>query len=229
MFSNKVNFGIILEPQINHALRMVIDMYKSSRLRFTLKAVVIGDGMVGKTSLCNRFLKKGFTREYKRTIGADYYMYDQHLTLNEIGVSVQVKWILCDLAGQFAYYEVRPLFYYGAKAALVVFDISRPDTFRSIPAWIYEFWKYASKDELSKRPIVIVGNKSDLRDKVENTVPREIALNYAKKISKSLGFEVPYIETSALLGHGVDDAFEKLLLIVIRHYGILNKLKGALH
>ncbi len=209
----------------NEAIEWLLKMSAPSKLKFMLKAVVIGDGMVGKTSLCNRFMKKGFTHEYKRTIGADYYMYDQELALEDYGVSLQVKWILCDLAGQFAYYEVRPLFYFGAKAALVVFDISRPETFKSIPAWIYEFWKYASKKELSKRPIVIVGNKSDLRDKVENTVSRETAEGYAQKIAKSVGFEVPYIETSALLGHGVDEAFKKLLRVVIRHYGVLDKFK----
>ena len=197
----------------------------STRLKFMLKAVVIGDGMVGKTSLCNRFMKKGFTQEYKKTIGADYYMYDQHLNLSDLDLSLSVKWILCDLAGQFAYYEVRPLFYYGAKAALVVFDISRPETFKSIPAWIYEFWKYATKEELDRRPIVIVGNKSDLRGKVSNTVPKETALRYVEKISSKVGFNVPYIETSALLGHGVDEAFEKLLRIVLVHYGILDRIK----
>jgi len=200
-------------------------LMSSDTLRFILKAVIIGDGMVGKTSLCNRFLKRGFTHEYKRTIGADYYMYDHEVFIRDYNVRMHVRWILCDLAGQFAYYEVRPLFYYGAKAALVVFDVSRPETFESIPAWIYEFWKYASKEELKKKPLVIVGNKIDLREKVKNSVSYEEGLRYAKKISKALGVEVPYVETSALLGKGVDEAFEKLLFIVLQYYGILDKLR----
>ena len=197
-----------------------------SEVRFMLKAVIIGDGMVGKTSLCKRFMKKGFSHEYKKTIGADYYMYEQNTVLSDLGLRFRVKWILNDLAGQFAYYEVRPLFYQGAKAALVVFDVSRPETFKSLPAWIYEFWKYASKDnEIEKRPVVIVGNKSDLREKMANPVPQEKAIGYAKKISEATGFDVPYIETSALLGHGVDYAFEQLLRIVIGYYGIKERLK----
>jgi len=200
-------------------------MMSSGTLRIILKAVVIGDGMVGKTSLCNRFMKKGFTHEYKKTIGADYYMYDHEVYIEDLNLTMKVKWILCDLAGQFAYYEVRPLFYLGAKAALVVFDVSRPETFKSIPAWIYEFWKYASKDEIEKKPIVIVGNKVDLREKVPNSVRFEDGLRYAEKISRSLGFEVPYVETSALLGMGVDEAFKKLLLIVLKHYRYWEKIK----
>lgn len=200
-------------------------MHSSGTIKFILKAVIIGDGMVGKTSLCNRFLKRGFTHKYKRTIGADYYMYDQDVVLEDLNTHMHVKWILCDLAGQFAYYEVRPLFYYGAKAALVVFDISRRETFKSIPAWIYEFWKYSSKDEIEKRPIVIVGNKLDLREKVPDAVRYDEGLKYAEKISSSVGFEVPYIETSALLGKGVDEAFERLLYVVLRYYGILDRLR----
>lgn len=198
----------------------------SSEIRFMLKAVIIGDGMVGKTSLCKRFMKKGFSHEYKKTIGADYYMYEQSTVLEDLGMRLRVRWILNDLAGQFAYYEVRPLFYQGARAALVVFDVSRPETFKSLPAWIYEFWKYASKDgKIEKRPLVIVGNKSDLREKSPSTVPRNKAMEYAKRISEVTGFDVPYIETSALLGHGVDYAFEQLLRIVIRYYGLRERLK----
>jgi len=194
-------------------------------LKFMLKAVVIGDGMVGKTSLCKRFMKKGFTHEYKQTIGADYYMYSHEVKLEDLNLRLNVKWILYDLAGQFAYYEVRPLFYYGAKAALVVFDISRPETFMSLPAWIFEFWKYAPGNIVEKRPIVIVGNKSDLRGKVPNVVPYEKAVEYAEKVSKVTGFKVPYIETSALLVKGVDEAFEMLLRIVLEYYNVLERLK----
>lgn len=198
----------------------------SSEVRFILKAVVIGDGMVGKTSLCKRFMKKGFSHEYKRTIGADYYMYEQSTVLEDLGLRLRVTWILNDLAGQFAYYEVRPLFYQGAKAALVVFDISRPETFKSLPAWIYEFWRYAGKNsEIEMRPLVIVGNKSDLRGKSPNVVPRNKAREYAKRISEITGFNVPYVETSALLGHGVDHAFEQMLRVVIRYYGLRKRLK----
>lgn len=198
------------------------------KIKFVLKAVVIGDGMVGKTSLCKRFLKKVFESDYKKTIGADFYVYEQGDYISELDLEIDVKWIIYDLAGQFVtYYEVRPLFYRGAKAALVVFDVARPETFKSIPAWIHEFWKHASeRGIIERRPLVIVGNKIDLREKVSNSVPAEKGMEYAKKLSSILGFEVPYVETSALLDLGVDKAFKSLLITVLRYYGVFDRLRN---
>ena len=198
----------------------------ANNIKLAIKVVIIGDGAVGKTSLCRRFLWKTFVHEYKQTIGADFYVYSWSTYLDELDTTVNVKWILYDLAGQFVtFQEVRPQFYFGARAALVVFDISRPETFKSIPIWIYEFWKNVSgRNTIEKRPLVLVGNKIDLRDKIEKYVPPEWGYKYAKKLTESLGFEVPYVETSALYGWGVNEAFKKLLLSVLRYYGLMEKL-----
>jgi len=198
----------------------------SHEIKLAIKVVIIGDGAVGKTSLCRRFLWKTFTHGYKQTIGADFYVYLWDTYLEELNVRVDVKWILYDLAGQFVtFQEIRPQFYMGARAALVVFDISRPETFRSIPIWIYEYWKNVSgRNMIEKRPLVLVGNKIDLREKVTNSVPPEWGKSYAEKLTKSLGFEVPYVETSALYGWGVNEAFKKLLVAVLKYYGLMDRL-----
>jgi len=198
----------------------------SHEIKLAIKVVIIGDGAVGKTSLCRRFLWKTFTHEYKQTIGADFYVYLWDTYLEELNVRVDVKWILYDLAGQFVtFQEIRPQFYMGARAALVVFDISRPETFKSVPIWIYEYWKNVSgRNMIEKRPLVLVGNKIDLREKVTNSVPPEWGKNYAEKLTKSLGFEVPYVETSALYGWGVNEAFKKLLVAVLKYYGLMDRL-----
>ncbi|MHA1408379.1 MAG: ADP-ribosylation factor-like protein, partial [Candidatus Heimdallarchaeaceae archaeon] len=94
--------------------------------------------------------------------------------------------------------------------ALVVFDITRPNTFLNIDFWINELIKY---NENKLVPMIIVGNKSDLR----GTTPEEIQVNkdaaiaYSSTLSEWGGLKVEYIETSALTGQNVNSSFERLI------------------
>jgi small GTP-binding protein len=89
----------------------------------------------------------------------------------------------------------RARFYNGANAAFIVIDRTRPDNLKSIEKW-YKDLKKSVKRNL---PIVIVGNKSDLKDEL---VIREEEI---KEVAKQFGFH--YIMTSALTGENVNDAF----------------------
>ena len=60
-------------------------------------------------------------------------------------------------------------------------------------------------------PIVLVGNKVDLRDTVSDAINPKAGLKYAKDLTEWSGFEVPYIESSALTGENIDMIFNQLI------------------
>ncbi len=177
-----------------------------------LKIVFIGDEAVGKTSIARRYIGADFLAEYRSTIGADFYIKRAIYNIEPFG-SYLFEWIIYDMAGQRRFEVIRPIYYNKAKAAVVVFDVSRPETFRSVPNWIREFWKYSG----GKHPFIIVGNKIDLRDKI-NCVPYEYGARYAKELSRVLGFPIPYVETSAKEGINIEKAFESLARTILRFY-----------
>ncbi|MEX0567639.1 MAG: Rab family GTPase [Candidatus Njordarchaeota archaeon] len=169
-----------------------------------LKIVFLGDGAVGKTSIARRYLGETFKGDYRATIGADFYVKKDIYTFPEIG-TFHFQWQIFDLAGQPTFKQVRPIYYQRAKAAIVVFDVSRPETFYSIPEWLKEFWTHAG----GVYPFILVGNKIDLRGIQPCLEPRH-GQKYAEILSQRLGFPIPYVETSAKTGYNVEEAFRTL-------------------
>lgn len=165
--------------------------------RSMFKVVILGEPAVGKTSLRKRYLGEGFEQSYQMTIGADF-------AIKRKGDNAIQIW---DLAGQQSFSDVRALYYKGAQGGIIVFDITRSSTYERITSWIDEMLKQANRN----LPIILVGNKADLRDSSETSVSNEDAIEYAKTLSDWSGFSVPYIEASALSGLNVDTIFDKLI------------------
>ena len=88
------------------------------------------------------------------------------------------------------------MFYRGSRGALVVFDLTRPETFEDVKKWIED----ANTTQPGQK-FILVGNKADLKRKVKKTD--------AKKLAKELNC-LDYIETSAKTGTNVNDAFNTL-------------------
>lgn len=170
--------------------------------RQVYKISILGDGGVGKTSLRRRYLGEGFNASYLATIGADFAT----KKLNEDGTKVAQIW---DLAGQPRFSVVREGYYRGTKGAILVFDISRPDTYHAIPNWIEELMDSMDIDD--PVPMVIVGNKADLRGGDYDFVTPEQAEEYAQQLTDWSDLQIPYIESSAKTGLNVDEIFESLV------------------
>ncbi|MFX0115193.1 MAG: Rab family GTPase [Candidatus Hodarchaeota archaeon] len=165
------------------------------------KITILGDGLVGKTSLCNRFLGKAFPGDYIMTMGTDISL--KEVKFNEKRVKLQI-W---DIAGQKFFKAVRKAYFSGAVGALFVFDITRSETLKNGVGWVQEFWAQNGK---GKCPVVILGNKIDLRESTPEAVSPEEGQALAYELSdptKQIGFEIPYLETSAKTGENVDRAF----------------------
>lgn len=173
------------------------------------KVTLLGDGAVGKTSLRKTYLGEGFQTGYSMTIGADFAV--KRLKIDGADFVAQI-W---DLAGQQRFSAVREVYYRGTSGCLLVFDITRRSSFENIPSWIAELLKNNNQRIV---PLVLIGNKSDLRDTAPDPVLREQAEEYARSLSSWSGFTVPYIETSAKTGENVDEAFRTLLKNIVIFY-----------
>ncbi len=93
---------------------------------------------------------------------------------------------------------------------MLVFDVTRPDTFTNLESWIEEIFKHNGKNEI---PVVLLGNKADLRDQFPNHVTDAQAEEYAAKLTErtmKAGFPVRYMSTSAKTGLNVAAAFDML-------------------
>lgn len=144
------------------------------------------------------------------TIGADFAVKRVDLDGKEIVAQI---W---DLAGQLRFQSVREVYYQGATGGLLVFDITRASTFESIPNWITELLEN-NKNKVV--PMVLIGNKSDLRASTPEAISFDAGNDYAKSLSDWSKFEIPYVETSALSGDNVEAAFVTLLRNIENNFG----------
>lgn len=166
---------------------------------FRFKVIVCGDPEVGKTSLVLRFTNKAFRRTYIPTIGVNISEKKAYLKSKK----AKIEWVIWDIAGQTKFQKARPHFYQGADGLLLVFDLTQPTTFKNVTKWFQDI-KITLKTDLFG---YLLGNKSDLVDQ------RKVNAKEIDILSKELNFE--YIETSALSGANVDDAFLQLADLLI--------------
>ena len=113
-----------------------------------------------------------------------------------------VKLVLWDLAGQERFGCVRGDFYYGARVALIVFDLQNRGSFFDVPHWIRELKRHSPET-----PFILVGNKRD-KDM------REVTFDEGKTLAQE--YSVPYFETSDLKGSNVDELFNMATHLALR-------------
>ncbi|MFX1513985.1 MAG: Rab family GTPase [Promethearchaeota archaeon] len=130
-----------------------------------MKICLLGDGAVGKTSLRERYLGKGFKSGYTMTIGADFAVKESNVDGNEI------KFQIWDLAGQPRFSSVRELYYKGSVGGLLVYDCTRPESYQNLDGWIEELWKNNGRGKL---PLVLIANKVDLREENPDSISPEL-------------------------------------------------------
>lgn len=182
--------------------------------KMIFRVTLIGDGAVGKTAIRERYLGRGFKAEHLMTIGADFAAKDMVISHN--GRDYNVVFQIWDIAGQKRFQEIRSRFYLGSNAGICVFDITSQDSFQNIPKWLDELWKNNGARP-PYIPIIILGNKSDLRDR--HSVPIKKAEEYCEALSaktEKLGYKVHYMETSALNGENIEEAFQKIGKLVLK-------------
>ncbi|XP_044532495.1 ras-related protein Rab-17 [Gracilinanus agilis] len=153
------------------------------------KVVLLGSSSVGKSSLALRFLKNDF-REILPTLGCAFFTHMMEVD----GKALKLE--LWDTAGQEKYHSVCHLYFRGANAALLVYDIANKDTFHRAQNWWKELENEFQPEEIV---VILVGNKTDLEDS------REVTFEEGKTFSESN--KLLFMETSAKLNHQVTEAF----------------------
>ncbi|MFO7796235.1 MAG: Rab family GTPase [Promethearchaeati archaeon] len=172
---------------------------------YVFKLVLLGEAAVGKTSLINRYAEGSFSEDYKPTLGSNIIRKD--VTLKDINAKIRL--IVWDLAGQEKYNVIRSMYFQGCVGALLVYDVTRHNTFSEITnKWLSDFKKYV-KDEGA---YILIANKIDLED--QRIVPTEEGQHLANEINAC-----DYIETSAKYGDNVEQAFQNLVRQILRNYG----------
>ncbi|XP_034708741.1 ras-related protein RABA3-like [Vitis riparia] len=172
------------------------------KIDYVFKVVVIGDSAVGKTQILSRFTKNEFCFDSKSTIGVEFQT--RTVTIKSKVIKAQI-W---DTAGQERYRAVTSAYYRGALGAMLVYDITKRQTFDHVARWVEELRAHADTSIV----IMLVGNKADLVD--QRAVPSEDAVEFSE--DQGLFFS----ETSALNGDNVETAFFRVLEEI---YGVVSK------
>lgn len=174
--------------------------------KFTFKISVIGDGAVGKTSLITKFTKGRFQKEYIKTIGAQFFIYDTEIDGNYF------KLLFWDIAGQDEFNFLRPSFYKDSKAAIIVYSLEEnelgQESFKHITNWHDNIKNYCGNI-----PTVLFGNKVDLVDE------KNLNDNKVLKLVKKRNF-LGYYRTSALTGTRVSQGFHAIIKKLYNKYKI---------
>ncbi|MHA2329240.1 MAG: Rab family GTPase, partial [Candidatus Hodarchaeales archaeon] len=174
----------------------------------TLKVILIGDGAVGKTSIRRRYLGEGFRDDYQMTIGADLAAKNSDVIYSG---GKAIKYLIWDLAGQPRFSNVRKAYYMSAVGALVVFDVTRPESFQTCVKWMNELWRNNGRGPV---PLIVLGNKTDLCVTGMPCVSESKAKGFVDRLSqiseRYRGFKIHFIPTSAKTGQNIEIAFELL-------------------
>ena len=160
---------------------------------FLYKIVLVGESGVGKSNLLLRFTRNEFDADKRSTIGVEFAT--RSITYCEKNIRAQI-W---DTAGQERYRAITNAYYRGALGALVVYDITKKNSFESVERWLQELHDNADKKVVQ----MIIGNKSDLSQ------TREVETAEGEEMAKKNG--AFFFETSALDGTNVEEAFMTLL------------------
>lgn len=123
-------------------------------MEYILKVVMLGDFAVGKTSLVHRYVENKFTTSYLRTIGTDVYAKE---FFSENGNDKYIFQIW-DLSGDREFQLFRREWYRAALGGVLVADLTRPETIRSLHQWVAE----SQANALPNFQMVFAGNKLDL-------------------------------------------------------------------
>ncbi|XP_020110104.1 ras-related protein RHN1-like isoform X2 [Ananas comosus] len=163
-----------------------------------VKLVLLGDMGTGKTSIVLRFIKGQYFDCQESTIGAAFF--SQILSLND----ATVKFDIWDTAGQERYHSLAPMYYRGAAAAIVVYDISSTDSFTRAKRWVEELQRQGNPYLV----MALVGNKADLETK--RKVEAEEGMQYAEENG------LYFLETSAKTAQNINELFYEMATRLVK-------------
>jgi len=162
------------------------------------KVVMLGDSGVGKSSIAMRYVNNEFHPYIESTIGASYLTKSVEIEQNPILPARKVTFKIWDTAGQEKFNSLIPMYYRGAAVAILVFDITKRGTIRSLDRWVRELREKGPPDVI----FALCGSKCDL------TKDRLVSELEGKRYAEDIG--ALYVEVSAREALGVDELFTRI-------------------
>jgi small GTP-binding protein len=188
-----------------------------------IKVVFLGESGVGKSSLASRFVSNTYLPYRDFTVGAQYLTkampvaplrdasdcdcldtiskkssFKNKKCLKCSAINPTVTFKIWDTAGQEKFHSLLPMYYRGAGAVVLVFDLTKPETMITLRRWVDEL----NENGPSGLVLVLCGNKSDL------SLDRRVGRTSAEAFAREIG--AFYIESSARLGVNVDAIFQEV-------------------
>ena len=160
---------------------------------YSVKFIIVGDSSVGKSNILLRFSRNEFDSGHQATLGIEFA--NKHVIHNNVDYLVQI-W---DTAGQENFRSVTRAYYKASAVAMVVYDITKEESFSHIQTWMKDCKELAPSTVL----IALIGNKSDLEE--QRVITKERGENLARENN------MMFFETSALNGNGIENAFKKCI------------------
>ena len=167
-------------------------MNSEQEAQIVLKLLLLGDSSVGKTSILLKYISNKFDESSISTVGVDYM--DKIIDYNKFKIKLQI-W---DTSGEEKFRTITKNFYRNADGLLVVFDLTKKESYDHIKSWINE-----AKENNDKLKTILIGNKLDLKD--ERIVAIDVAKQFAEKNN------LKYIETSAKDGTNINELFQAII------------------
>lgn len=156
---------------------------------YLFKYIIIGDTGVGKSCLLLQFTDQRFRQQHDLTIGVEFG--SRTVKINDKNIKLQI-W---DTAGQESFKSITRSYYRGAAGALLVYDITRKETFNHLTRWLEEVRQNGNPDIM----VMLIGNKADLDSR------RQVSTEEGERFAKENG--LIFMETSAKTAFNVEQAF----------------------
>ncbi|CAH9099141.1 unnamed protein product [Cuscuta epithymum] len=170
---------------------------------YLFKYIIIGDTGVGKSCLLLQFTDKRFQPVHDLTIGVEFGA--RMVSID----NKQVKLQIWDTAGQESFRSITRSYYRGAAGALLVYDITRRETFNHLASWLEDAKQHAN----ANMTIMLIGNKCDLSHR------RAVSTEEGEQFAKDNG--LIFMEASAKTAQNVEEAFINTATL------IYNKIKDG--
>ncbi|XP_014207044.1 GTPase HRas [Copidosoma floridanum] len=178
----------------------------------TFRIVLLGNESVGKSALTIRLLKNYFEEKYEPTIED---IYQKKVIIDNRSYCLDIL----DTAGKEEYTAMTNLYIRAGEGFILVFDVDSTKSFEDIRKHREKMKKLLGENQM---PMVLVGNKCDL--------PKPWAVNVTQAIEEAKEYGIPFIQTSAKTGMGVDDVFKTMVREIrkdreIQHEAVLHSLR----
>jgi len=148
-------------------------------IEYLYKILVVGDLGCGKTAIIQRYVNNQYSTKYRATIGVDFA-----LKVINMDPTTNVRLQLWDIAGQERFGHMTRVYYKEAVGAVVVYDITRPNTFEAVKKWKLDLDENLNPDRPTPLPVILLSNKCDLAEqqpdahKMENYIKEHGFINW---------------------------------------------------